>query len=79
MFHLGDYNTTQGVLNAFNLRFSGGTTNTASALRLLRDEMFTPERGDRPDNINVAILLTDGKSDDRSILVNHFNVTMFIC
>jgi collagen type VI alpha len=64
-FHLNQYATTTSALNALNLRFTGGTTNTAEALRIVRQSMFTPENGDRPEAINVLLLLTDGKSDNR--------------
>ena len=48
-----------------NLPYTGGTTNTAEALRVLRTEMFVAERGDRPDAINIAVVVTDGKSNNR--------------
>ena len=64
-FYLSEHNTTQTVLNAMNLRYTGGTTNTADALRLVRDRMFIASNGNRADRIDVAILLTDGKSDNR--------------
>ena len=35
------------------------------AFRNLRTNMFTAERGDRPDKVNIAILATDGRSEDR--------------
>lgn len=44
-----------------NLRYTGGTTNTAAAIRLIRSNMFQPENGDDPDAINVAIIITDGE------------------
>lgn len=65
VFYLNEHNTTRGVLNALNLRYTGGTTNTADALRLIRTEMFNSETGDNPGAVNVAIVLTDGKSDVR--------------
>ena len=49
-------------MNALNLRYTGGTTNTAAAIRTIRSQMFN--QGDRSDSPNIAIILTDGKSDD---------------
>ena len=43
-----------------------GSTNTAGALQIMRDEMFTPENGDRPEATNVAVLVTDGMSNKNS-------------
>ena len=33
-------------------------TNTSGAMRFVRTEMFTPEKGDRPGVPNVMIVLT---------------------
>ncbi|KAK2165643.1 hypothetical protein LSH36_47g02029 [Paralvinella palmiformis] len=62
---LNEYNSTRSIINAMNLPYTGGTTNTAEALRVLRTEMFVAERGDRPDAINIAVVVTDGKSNNR--------------
>ena len=64
-FFLNTYNTTRSVLNAMNFRYTGGTTNTAEALRLMRNEIFTPRNGDRSNAVNIGIILTDGKSNNR--------------
>lgn len=64
-FQLGDYTDTKRMLEALSLRFTGGTTNTAEALRVARQNMFTRLNGDRDDALNVIILLTDGKSNNR--------------
>lgn len=45
--------------------YTEGTTNTASALNTLSDFMFTAANGDRPGVQNVAIVITDGDSNDR--------------
>ena len=45
---------------------SGGSTNTAAALASLRNDIFTSANGDRPDYPSIAILLTDGVSNDQS-------------
>ena len=41
-----------------------GSTNIGNALRLLLTTMFRPEYGSRPDVKHVAIILTDGTSQD---------------
>ena len=38
-------------------------TNTSGGIRLMKDEHFTPRRGDRPGVRNIAILVTDGQSN----------------
>ena len=45
--------------------WKGGTTNTAGALNLMRNEMYNSNNGDRSDKPNVALVITDGKSNDR--------------
>lgn len=62
-FNLNAYNSTQQTLNAINFRFLGDSTNMADALRVVCQNMFTPENGDRDSAINILILITDGKSD----------------
>ena len=42
--------------------YGGGRTNTKEGLRIMREELFTEENGDRPDIPNVAIVITDGHS-----------------
>lgn len=63
-FNLNSYNTTEQTLNAVNFRYTGDSTNMADALRVICQNMFTPENGDRPEAINIIILMTDGKSND---------------
>ena len=65
IFHLNEHDTTRNVQNALNIRYTGGKTNTAEALRLARTVMFQETNGDRLDMPNIIILLTDGKSNDR--------------
>lgn len=40
-----------------SLRYRGGQSNTARALRYVRTEMLTPQRGDRSDVPNVIVLV----------------------
>ena len=59
---LSEHNATRTLVNALNLRYTGGTTNTAAAIRTIRTQMFNQD--DRKDSPNIAIILTDGKSDN---------------
>lgn len=61
-FHLKDFTSVDSVLNALTLDFNGGETNTELALREVRTNMFTSANGDTAANINVLVILTDGKS-----------------
>ncbi len=65
-FHLNKYNTRREVEAAFRrIPYPRGSTNTASALNTLRELMFSAANGDRADVPNVAIVITDGDSNDR--------------
>lgn len=44
---------------------SGGSTNTAAALASLRNDIFTSGNGARSGYPSIAVLLTDGVSDDQ--------------
>jgi hypothetical protein len=43
-----------------NMPFPDARTNTSGGMRHLRQEVFVPARGDRPDVQNKVIVLTDG-------------------
>ena len=59
LFHLDDYDTKLGILNAIAVPyFTGGTTNTAAALRAMREQIFTPQRV--CTNYIGCVLLTEG-------------------
>lgn len=61
-FGLNSYQTTEELVEAVdNVRQRYGNTNTAAALRGLRELGFVEENGDRSDVPNVAVLITDGK------------------
>ena len=45
------------------ITYTGGRTNTASALDMLRTQMFTSDNGDRRDTDNYVIMITDGNSN----------------
>ena len=42
-----------------------GTTNTAAALRYLYNDMFTVSNGDRLSVPNIAVVFTDGESNEQ--------------
>ena len=59
MFHLNQYNSKRQVMRGVGtIRKIEGRTNTQAALDVMRNEMFTPANGDRPDAPNVVIVLT---------------------
>lgn len=63
-FHLNEFYTKQDLVQAVLFTpYTGGKTNTASALRMLREEMFRPNNGDRTFADNFAIVITDGNSN----------------
>ena len=65
-FRLDKYSSVAALQTAIrSLRYRGGQTNTAGALRYVRTEMLTPQRGDRSDVPNV-IIFTYATSDDPS-------------
>jgi collagen type VI alpha len=63
-FYLGAHATQRDVFRAIRaIPYSSGSTNTADALMTLRNELFNPANGDRPDVPNLAIIITDGVSN----------------
>jgi collagen type VI alpha len=68
VFYLNQYQSKEAVINALNYYHKGGSTNTQEALRVMRQDIFTFNRGDRSGVRNVAILISDGESN-----VNKFN------
>lgn len=63
-FNLIQYTIRQDLIQAINrINFIGNRTNTADALRILHEQAFTPENGDRPEVPNIAIVITDGASN----------------
>ena len=47
------------------MRHLHGRPDTSKALQFVREEMFSEANGDRPDVVNVVIIVTDGSSVDR--------------
>lgn len=69
-FPLDLYNNRGDVLKAVEkLSLLGGGSNTADAITYMRDHMFTPSEGARSDVPRIAILLTDGDSNDPAAAV----------
>uniref|UniRef100_A0A674K4Q5 VWFA domain-containing protein n=1 Tax=Terrapene triunguis TaxID=2587831 RepID=A0A674K4Q5_9SAUR len=67
-FDLGRYQTREEIKKAArNIKYYGGNTNTGDALRYINTYSFSKEAGGRPSDPpikKVAILLTDGRSQD---------------
>ena len=64
-FYMDQYNNKKDLTDAIKrFRYRGSETNIADALQTAREQIFVPERGDRPDVRNVIILITDGLSNN---------------
>ena len=65
-FSLGRYATRASAAAAIaGVQHSRGTTNTAAALRYVRESMFTRAGGARDNVPDVLVVLTDGGSNDK--------------
>ena len=63
IFILDEYDTKADIYDAIDaISYREGKTNTALALRYLREEMFAVDNGDRLNVDNIAIVITDGYS-----------------
>lgn len=61
VFSLDTYTAASAVQSAIlDIDYIGQTTNTPEALILTRNQCFNPATGDRPDVVNLAIIITDG-------------------
>ena len=64
-FYLNEYQSRLQMMAAIDkTKYTRGSTNIADTLEYLRNTVFTERYGDRPDNRDLIILLTDGESDD---------------
>ena len=76
-FYLSTYSSKSSVLSAINsLPYSGGGTNTASALNAVRTTGFSTYYGARPISSGIpriAIVITDGYSNSYSATVSAAN------
>jgi len=66
-FYLNKYQSKQEVLNALSFRAAGGKTNTQQAINKAYNDVFSSGRGDRSGVQNIAIVVTDGKSNVNSV------------
>ena len=62
-----DHRLTRPLSRRRSIAHIRGDTNTASALRYMRTEMFTEKNGARSDIPHIAIVITDGKSNNPQI------------
>ena len=67
-FRLDQYGDKQSVLNAIAFTQEMGKTYTARGLQLMEDDLFSTSFGDRAGDPNVAIVITDGRSNIREDL-----------
>ena len=66
-FHLNEYSTAQEMKNKIDLipvRYGG--TNTGAAINKLYTTVFQNMYGDRNDAPNVAVIITDGQSNNNT-------------
>ncbi|XP_060081054.1 uncharacterized protein LOC132560404 [Ylistrum balloti] len=73
-FPLNQYTNRGDVLKAVeHLSLMGGGSNTADAISYTRDHMFSQSEGGRSNVPRIAILLTDGDSNDMSSAITAAN------
>lgn len=64
MFHLNSYRSSQELLRVIlNARRSTAQSPFSEAVKFMKNVMFTRLNGDRDNADNVAVILTDGRSD----------------
>lgn len=62
-FYLDKYQNKREILNALSFRAAGGRTNTQEAINKAYNSVFSSSRGDRNGAQNIAIVITDGRSN----------------
>ncbi|KAI0220298.1 Matrilin-3 [Lamellibrachia satsuma] len=63
VFHLNQYTDKNSLKEAIRrISYLGGHTNTAGGIRIMHDDEFTAQNGDRPGVPNIAIVVADGVS-----------------
>ena len=64
-FRLNDFTTEEEVIKAVDdIDQRGGNTDTAGALKYMREKMFETQYGGRKNEIQIGIVITDGESDN---------------
>ncbi|WAR12942.1 CO6A6-like protein, partial [Mya arenaria] len=64
-FHLNKYNDKTAIKNAVtSTQYTSGTTHTAEAIKYARETSFSAANGMRANVAKVAIIVTDGKSNN---------------
>ncbi|VDH94990.1 Hypothetical predicted protein [Mytilus galloprovincialis] len=66
-FNLSEFDNISSITNQINaIPYEAGGTYTSLALQFASDNSFTAEAGNRPDAIDVLVVVTDGKSTDHA-------------
>jgi len=74
-FLLNTYPLKQNMLNHINmLPLRQGGTNTGGAIANLNEIVFKAVNGDRPNAPNVAVIITDGRSNNNTYTVQQANL-----
>ncbi|KAL5022346.1 hypothetical protein ScPMuIL_001501 [Solemya velum] len=65
VFPLSRYTSTSQTNQAIDgIRYVGGGTNTADALRYMREQMFSTQNGARSNVPRIGVVITDGRSSN---------------
>lgn len=80
--YLDTFNIKAEILQFINiLPYRGGGTNTGAALNFTREKIFIEEKGSRNGVQQVAVVITDGKSQDNvseaAITLRRAGVTVY--
>ncbi|XP_013384288.1 collagen alpha-4(VI) chain-like [Lingula anatina] len=74
-FNLNTHNTEAAILAAVDrIKQKRGITNTAFALSTAHKSSFTAAKGDRPNVPNIAIVMTDGQSNNMAATAREANM-----
>ena len=64
VFTLNRFFTKNAIYEGIQeMGYQGGETNTSGALRMMRNEVFRTDAGDRPEVRNIGLVITDGNSN----------------
>lgn len=74
-FDLNHYTNKQNLIHAINkIPYQSGSTHTDSAIDYLINHSFTSRHGDRTDAPNIAVIITDGQSNNRQATIKEANL-----